>query len=114
MLWEFSQIRETYGWEVANLAKAIDARVSIGFMDMQDELGEEMYNMYHLHVSSNKLNITRDSIVAQLGLHFDMRNYCTHDFDCCGCWSRKRMEVANPHSREGVSYWIIDKWHKNI
>ena len=40
MLWEFSQIREKYGFEVASLARAIDARVSIGFTDMEDELGE--------------------------------------------------------------------------
>ena len=114
MLWEFSQIREKYGFEVASLARAIDARVSIGFMDMEDDLGEEMYSMYHLHVTNNKKNITRDVIVANLALSFEKTKPCGHSHDCCGCWLRSRVEVANPNSREGVSYWIIDKWNKNI
>tara|TARA_B100001250_G_scaffold104529_1_gene88187 strand:+ start:34 stop:378 length:345 start_codon:yes stop_codon:yes gene_type:complete len=114
MLWEFNQIKEKYGWAVASLARSIDAQVSIGFMDMQDELGEEMYSMWKLHVTNNKKNITRDVIVAHLALSFEKTKPCGHTHDCCGCWFRSRVEVANPNSKEGISYWIVDKWNKNI
>jgi len=115
MLWEFNKIKEKYGTEIAGFVRSFDGRLGVGLgaEDPVDHQGIRYY-FYHVHVTSGSTMITRDSLLLLLGKHFDSTDYCQHTHDCCGCWYRTKVSIANPHSKEGVSYWIIDKWNQKI
>ena len=115
MLWEYNKIKDKYGTSIAGLVRAFDGRLGVGLgaEDPVDEQGVQ-YWFYHVHVNLGKEMITRDSLVVLLGKYFDKTDYCQHTHDCCGCWYRANVSVANPHSKEGISYWVIDQWNQKI
>lgn len=119
MLWEYGKIKEKYGNDIAGFVRAFDGRLGVGLgaEDPVDHYGVRYY-FYHVHVNltdkSYRDVVTRDSLVMLLGKYFSKTDFCQHTHDCCGCWYRTNVSVANPNSKEGISYWIIDQWNQKI
>mgnify|MGYP000007565090 FL=1 len=113
MLWEYNQIKDKFGTEIAGFVRAFDARLGVGLGSEIDD-GTTRYYFYHVHVNLGKHLVTRDSLVVMLPQHFSSTDFCQHTHDCCGCWYRTNVSVANPHGKEGISYWIIDQWNQKV
>jgi hypothetical protein len=103
-------IRKEFGDEIANTLVRIHGdllnRIS-GFNQITGDMDD--LTIFFYVVSGRSLEEVKTATFAEF-----VREDCECVHDCCDCYFRNTVKVWSAHDREGIAYYILDTWSRNI